>query len=327
MANQALARGQRGRSREMVPTCKHIRIQMETELISTLRAEALSVKECFTKFAFSAVTFAVVAFAFSLTYIKQFHVLYIGSVLIILLFYIVLKIGIHKYQTANRNSGYELFLQYSSLILNKLPDDDKYILWQQWMTNIGWEEALRAWRIVQPSVFEHLYSSNFYSPIILKEKHKNNKLWFEPNSVIKQNKNISRVIYYPGRYLRMLFVVMNILGLVAIILPSFSYIELAKRDQGLDGYSILLIGLIILYLTMILDLHFRIILVEKGFLCIHSCAIMWFAVIVAHYRALNEMDANNPLTDYIPKLVVQTDDLIKHIFNIDDWIFNRTALG
>jgi hypothetical protein len=58
--------------------------------------------------------------------------------------------GIHKYATSNRLLGYELHLQCTA---HYLSPDESHELFE----NVGWEEAMRAWRVVQPTLWHTIY--------------------------------------------------------------------------------------------------------------------------------------------------------------------------
>ncbi len=118
-------------------------------LIERLRVEANYVKDCFTKFSFWVLGFSCAMLGFIAK--SQVETPYVGftSGLITMIIFSVSKIGIYKYETANRNFGYELHLsRIDTLAENSNPTDE----WKARYLKIGWEEAMRAYRIVKPTV-------------------------------------------------------------------------------------------------------------------------------------------------------------------------------
>ena len=109
-------------------------------LIERLRVEANYVKDCFTKFSFWVLGFSCAMLGFIAKY--QVESPYVGftSGLIMMIVFSVSEIGICKYETANRNFGYELHLsRIDTLTENSNPLDE----WKTRYLKIGWEEAIR----------------------------------------------------------------------------------------------------------------------------------------------------------------------------------------
>lgn len=128
----------------------------ESEIMRELRKEAFDVKDCFARYSFQALA----ASSGLLLFLARFHfdtqAAYMGlfACLPVLLLIAVLSMGIHKYGTANRLLGYELHLQrmHHYVAMGALHPT---------MLFVGWEEAMRAWRIVQSTVFSAIYTPWF----------------------------------------------------------------------------------------------------------------------------------------------------------------------
>jgi hypothetical protein len=122
----------------------------EDTIINYLRHEAYAVRDCFTKYSIQilAVSGAI------LIPLAQFQkdLFYIGFLAFfpILLIMYVLMMGIHKYGTSNRLLGYELHLQRTAHFMSS---DHCHAIMRQ----VGWEEAMRAWRVVQPTLWGRIY--------------------------------------------------------------------------------------------------------------------------------------------------------------------------
>jgi len=126
----------------------------ERDLVFQLRREVRDVKDCFDRFAFQGSALAVVVAGFILA--NEHRAVGLAAVPAIMILMLICRVGIFKYTTANRNLGYELHLdrlrKYAQLgdaqAKNRVAE----------LEDMGWEEAIRAWRVVQPSIFAKVYT-------------------------------------------------------------------------------------------------------------------------------------------------------------------------
>lgn len=125
-------------------------------LISRLREEVRDVKSCFTSFTFQSATLAAVAVGFILSFLKESPFVVLTAIPVIFLLMLVCRVGIFKYTTANRNLGYELHLD--RLAAYERLGDPAINARLDRLRAIGWEEALRAWRVVQATLCDRPYS-------------------------------------------------------------------------------------------------------------------------------------------------------------------------
>ena len=120
------------------------------DTVSYLRAEAYHVRDCFTRYSLQilAVTGAILV---AIARFQEFVpvVGFMALFPIVLLFH-VLIMGVHKYGTSNRLLGYELHLERTAHYSKR---DRCHELFK----TVGWEEAMRAWRIIQPSLWNRIY--------------------------------------------------------------------------------------------------------------------------------------------------------------------------
>ena len=118
--------------------------------LNYLREEAYQVRDCFTRYSLQilAVTGAILV---AITRFQELVPL-VGFMALfpILLLFHVLIMGVHKYGTSNRLLGYELHLQRTAHYSKR---DRCHKLFK----TVGWEEAMRAWRIIQPSLWNRIY--------------------------------------------------------------------------------------------------------------------------------------------------------------------------
>lgn len=129
---------------------------MPANLLEQIREEVRDVKGCFTNFTFQGAALAAVAAGFILSGLKDNQWLSLAAAPVIFVLMLVCRVGIFKYTTANRNLGYELHLD--RLKAYERLGDPAITARVERLRIIGWEEALRAWRVVQASVFAQLYS-------------------------------------------------------------------------------------------------------------------------------------------------------------------------
>lgn len=148
-------------------------------IIDRLRAEAGEVKDCFTRFAFQGITFASAAVAFMFTVTDKIPLAAFTAVPVIAMLMQVARIGIFKYGTANRNHGYELHLARMSTML-QTPEvgGEKHDVIKSIM-GVQWEEALRAWRVVQPTIFREIYLTPENHPSFSGQKRGKFTAWRE----------------------------------------------------------------------------------------------------------------------------------------------------
>src|SRR5690242_16138104 len=296
----------------------------EKALIRMLRSEASEVKDCFTRFSFQALAFTAPVLAIIANFTNRFSVVAVGSSAVVSLILAVARIGTYKYATANRNFGYELHLHRTASLSESTEDG-----WKLYMRKIGWEEAIRAWRIVQATVFEHLYYSRLLydwielpnylklchrEPLLhqlkrqlyircrclrfrhrqrlsqrlkLTPRHKRYE-WFNPSQQIVQGS-----AYHAGSYLETMLRVLHTLALLATTPLIWATVNLYRTHNIATWKLFLATSFCVLLLAFIfkniIKDNARRKLLEGGLLCIHSSAIMWQAVVLAHYKALRRI--------------------------------------
>ncbi len=305
----------------------------ERELIRRLRDEATDVKDCFTRFSFQALVFSSVVLGAIAKLQPEEPVMGLAALPVIVLLLAVSRIGTYKYATANRHFAYELHLHRT------LRSQDAERGWQSRMRTIGWEEAMRAWRVVQATAFDHLFWTKPLIPNWLKRIHRIERkrkaetekkyFWFEPDQLINQQAS-----YHAGSYLKTMHTVLHSLVLASLIPPIVTMVQVYP-DFATKPWQVALVltGFVAIVIFVVLrmwKIATRRKMLEGGFLSIHSCAVMWEAVVLAHYRAL-EKDAEaqsvsrHPHQDYTRHLSEQAISLRKNIYNIHDWVRAATS--
>jgi hypothetical protein len=322
----------------------------QVELIKQLRTEVLHLKDCISKYSIQALVFAAAAVGIILKFQAEnfsdpsqehFRVL-LGSASLPLLFPLraVCRTAIHKLGTINRNLGYELHLQRS----RSLPPSKEG--WQRDYQRIGWEEAMRAWRIVQATLFAALCDTPVGAYKKEADPHRakppsRGYFWYDISALVAEGAKDSlgspSPEYHAGNYVKKMLDIIHY-SMAACLIPIPIAVFGSFLSNGtfhLTGTHalVLITGLLCLwYWTRSKD-HDRIRLaqLESGILSIHSCAIIWRAVVVAHYRTVSVWkcqryaehavaDVRNGYTYLLARRAVQ---IAKCRFQIHEWTDGR----
>ncbi|MDJ0712395.1 MAG: hypothetical protein QNJ14_18555 [Woeseiaceae bacterium] len=304
----------------------------ENELLKLLRDEATEMKACFTRYAFQSITASLVVIGVVVRTQDKYPQMGIVSALVIIFLLAVMRIGIYKYYGANRIYGFELHLARMNSITENASGVPK-----EKLTNISWEEAMRAWRIVQPTIFAALYDVKEVKSIRvsgaiprLKPEYRNKRnQWFRVDSLIDED-----CTYHSGSYLRTIFSIMMIIIALCILSIIYMPIQVLISDSS-PYYSMsvftVLVSLFLIYVAQqrLTQMRERRRLLEDEIHSIHSCGIAWHFVIVAHYRALNDLADNNSdfivreLKGYSAALSKHAKSLVPHLKqdqSIYDWL-------
>ncbi len=294
---------------------------LEIRLIENLREEAESVKDCYTRFSFQSWIFTVAALSLIFKFQTELPIIGVLALLPIILLLAVGRVGIHKYSTANRLYGFELYMNRRKRMSNSEDHESKR------HRSVGWEEAYYAWRIVQASIFETIYEtgrgSAWYKKIRpIKPASEN----FQRCSLFRTEWNDA--LLYTGSYLKVNFLMMFAFCLMSLCPLYYLVFQLYAKNSPSNIIDFLLtwegfgtvglaIGtsLFVVYRSLRLTARRRIL--ETGLLSINACAFCWNVVIHAHFRAIDELsDDGGPRTrfrGYTGHLFQQADDIAKRL--------------
>jgi hypothetical protein len=268
---------------------------LEADLIARMRAETNGYKESFTQQAFQALSISSIALG-GILYLMFFRQIdppvYIGlAAAPILAFSLaVCRLGGYAYSSANRHFGYELFLYRVRTIPARLSGR-----WRDDYRTIEWEAAMRAWRIVQATLYERIYCPGRY--YILPDTYRagfnpqKKPIWFSQSSLFaSRNSDRNEAKWHAGSYLGrmqwMLFIAAGAAEIILAITPIGMSVVKSHHHKVLEiSAAIAIFGAAVVYLRIGAERARRKIL-EDGLLSIHSCAIVWQAVVVAHFNAL-----------------------------------------
>lgn len=287
-------------------------------LIQQLRSEAESLKDCFTRFSFQAIAFSALVFGLLSDPDTPQAVLLVASAFVVTMLLAVARIGTYKYGNANLLHGYELHLERTRNLT------DTKSGWQRHMRSIGWEEARRAWRVVQVTFFRHLYYHYPVAPNLLRREHRKVERefrWFEP-AVLVSTAGVGAA-YHPGGYLRLMLTMLHVLAVIATLPGWFLGIDAWNEEPTRAKlYLVFAFGLVVFVGFRALQDYPRLRLLEHGLLSIHSSAVMWQAAVLAHYRALAEVKkgSGSGYENYTKNLALQAADLRAKAFRIDQWM-------
>ncbi len=304
----------------------------EEKLVERLRKEAYDVKDCFTKFSFQALGLSAVVLGLIVRFQIEFPLTGFASVPVIAFLLLVARIGLHKYETANRLYGYELHLHRRTRLKESETGG-----WQKYMRNIGWEEAFHAWRVVQPEIYEHLYKKYPWVRPTQKTSHYRNAnpKWFEAGALAGDE----RPAYYAGSYLQKLHFVLHSFAFMACLplvymcwqlyQPSGCPEPCMNEAQQVWAFRIAVVVAAGTWITIAIRtrrVNVKRHILEKELLSINSCAILWLAVVVAHFRALADIGADRDdqtlpsYEGYTVKLAGQAKSLRDHMPYIYNWV-------
>ena len=324
----------------------------QAELIKSLRSEAFDVKDCFTRYSIQSIGFVVVGLAFIVRFQLDSFYMTLALLPVIVLLSAVGRMGTHKYAAACRLAGYELHLQRTSRL-----SKDAHYEWKQDWADLGWEEAMRAWRVVQATVYQHVYigprdykglkaklqpkyrlekllPSPLYGrwkqdelrPEFLAKRKDQKALWFEPKSLFG-----ARAAYYPGGYLgTMLNVIHAATGLCIAFLFLTPFLALEQKSSFVLPGDVAIATFVLFSVTFVVilihskQLYERLQVIENGMLSIHSCAILWHATVIAHFRAAEALERTTDgiqfYEGYTKALSEHAADLAENVLEIHEWM-------
>jgi hypothetical protein len=311
----------------------------DDRILKYLRSEAYAVRDCYTRYsvqvlaAAAAITVAIARFMLDVHYIGL-----LGLFTVVLLL-LVFSMGVHKFGTSNRLLGYELHLQRTA---HFYPPDKC----QKLVETVGWEEAMRAWRVVQPTLFAKIYrpSDSLFRRLLfvttrpsfineVKEEIEGDpfgRFWFDQKKAFEDIKGVN---YNPGGYLKTTISVFIVSILICLSLPVG---EAILSWQKYADHPIVNLGIVLLVavsavavLLLSLNIYSRIRILETGLLSIHSAGIVWEATVLAHLSALiklkNYQDKYNKprsMHGYTHHIAQEAAEIAKDAHKIHTWIEN-----
>lgn len=354
--------------------------ESEQRLIERLRKEAVDVKDCFARYSLQAIAFVtpILGLVVTLQTNNKLPLIGLASIPIILLMLTICRIGIHKYTTANRLNGFELHLHR----LDSVPENMRSP-WDAKARTMSWEEGMRAWRVVQTTMYETLYIPRRWLPHKLRcEESKKPPMWYELHKlvgnavccmrrylrilmdnlyavitraydaylvwskkkppqkaeVLKKKETpkwyepktlIGGAVYYSGGYIRTLLKVLYAVIAFAYLCLVGAAVAAGRNDPPFNWWIVWGIRIITVIigcwgLIAMRRLQSFVISLEDGIFSIHSCAVMWHAVAVAHVQALQNVFTRHGrlgLKGYHEELGRLACDLAAKPLELHKWIY------
>lgn len=206
----------------------------EAELVKQLRAEANDEKEEFGNHAFQALGIASVALG-GIVYLMFYNsndlAVALASVPILAFALMTCQLGDSCYSTANRHYGYELYLYRIRTIYPSAQGR-----WDPRYRQIEWEAAMRAWRVVQATLFEAIYipGRNLSSDRFRRGFNPDERpLWFCQESLGKE----SGASWHAGAYLRRMHRMLLLVATASVIILYVAAFALFLKSSPLSSDS------------------------------------------------------------------------------------------
>jgi hypothetical protein len=230
--------------------------------IDTIRREAEEVKRCFTTQMHQALIVSAAIMGLGAQILKDpqvgCHILVLPCLLVIILCLTTAGIGCHKYGTSNRDSAYEIHLSRVVDYEEHYPERGRIA---RALRRIDWEEAMFAWRIIQPAMYRHFYVRQLGSlkrfkwggwfvkgldPEVIKDVEA--YPWYDTRELLArepEGQALNRGVFYPGTYLRKMLNVLYIVALVCWCTLVYSLYEgVGAKPPHFSVASALAIGVI-----------------------------------------------------------------------------------
>ena len=149
--------------------------------------------------------------------------------------------------------------------------------------------------------------------------------WFVPSSMICRE----QAAYHPGSYLEVMLNTLRWIALCGLIDLLVMGVQITTRKEfaawpPFVGFApFVATASYVLIKSRIINARRK--TIEDGLLSIHSCAVMWQAVVLAHFRALERLRVNPAAYGYegYTGALAEEAVLVKQsLISIDDYVLN-----
>jgi hypothetical protein len=280
-------------------------------IIGFLRHEALQEKEDFGWHAFQALSISAIALGgifYFMFATDGFPAVGLGALTILAFVLVTCRLGDNCYASANRHYGFELFLYRVRAM--QAPSEGR---WKSEYQTIEWEAAMRAWRVVQASLYEAIYKPGAYITSDRRRRAfrvQSKAFWFCQSSLSRE----SGAKFHAGSYLQRMHTMLLLVAAASVVMQfvaavavPFKPIQLHRltglaahlSPYGPVGTGELLTNLLFgiccvsaVFSTVLWFARYRAEkakrrIMEDELLSIHACSIVWQAVVVAHFSTLD----------------------------------------
>jgi hypothetical protein len=150
--------------------------------------------------------------------------------------------------------------------------------------------------------------------------------WFE-RLTFRGKRKKRRLAFYPGSYFQKLILVMHVLAFIACFPLILLILQASQKQNFLLVWltCVVMLGAIGAILVRIIRTRAKRSILESELLSINTCAIIWLAVVVAHFRTLANLGLNSDqrldnYQNYTAELVKQAESLRDSFPFIYDWL-------
>jgi len=322
--------------------------------VDTNRKEAEEVKKCFTTQTHQALMVSAAIMGLGARFLTDpqmdCYVLAVPAILVIILCLATARIGCHKYNTANRTTAYQIHLARIVDYMENTADRSRIA---RELRRVDWEEAMFAWRVVQPAIYSYFYIENEHIGLCLKRftwgglcgkrhdlevgKAVKEYPWYDSRELLAaQDKKQASICagFYPGSYLRKMLVVLYTVASVcwgALVYSLYCGIMTAPSLFGIAIMVVIAVGISGYGIKEMLFTWLRCRILESGLLSIQTSAFVWRIVCISHVLArLNAKEANAQNLSGTPSQLyngytcelgkVASADLCKNLHRIHEWL-------
>ena len=284
---------------------------MNGNVIAQIRGEGNNRKECFTTFSLQVAAISIAFLGLIGRELGRNNYIGFGCIGIIILTLLVVRLGNYKYASANRNFSYQLHLKRCR---------DYIYLRENELSQLDWEEAMFAWRIVQASVYEAIYAKSYGGVLGRYDKTNAKYKWWDSKAV-----SCVGAKYHPGSYLKHMQGAMYLITALAWILLLAFTVSAFPTVTGSPVlfilYLIALLGSGAYGICRFICYKRQRVIVESGLLSIQSCAVMWRAIAIAHLQARERtFSGNNSYKGFTQNLGLIANYIASNLERIHDWM-------
>lgn len=279
-----------------------------------LRTDARELKQCFTRYAFSSIGLCCLIFAGIFKFIPDDPIVGLGALSVLPIVYAIARLGVSKYRTSNRIFGFELYLERT----RRMPSQTDGRWQKKFRTSISWEEAIHAWRAVEPSLYRAIYGKpKWIAPPQIKPEIKQQakgQAWFLPEAEVRA----AGAVWRPGSFLSSVLIWLVAVASIAILLilvSAWQFIKIMPVHpesknwllQPYDGALTALwpsvlahypVGGWVCAISAFIAMGVTHWMMRRAFsharklrtelMSVHSTAVIWVATVVAHFAAVEK---------------------------------------
>lgn len=315
------------------------------------RQESVEVKKCFTNQAHQTIIAGTAILSVVIGLMGNdinWYLLTIASLLVIALCLMTINVGAHKFNTSNRALAFQIHLSRITDYEEDNNNDERLLATE--LRRIDWEEAMFAWRIVQPTIYDYFYGKRKRKygendPEFVETEIKKYP-WYDSKKLIDNHfKGASHKVkgkFYPGTYLRKMFYKLYFVIGLLLSIYIVSIWNIVGNLESVSAINIIILiaaAITVIYIvTTLINILFKCKKLESGLVSIQTSAFIWRIVCVTLLLAKRQtiLDRNetnkefnqiyNGYTTYLAEIACNK--LYFNLHRIHDWMEeNEKALN